>query len=223
MKERIEGKVRDIKDRLQKGEINHKEAYKLLIETGLTEDGELARASIGLRVFLITGWFAFFALWLLPPISKSLNLDFLEFFSGLQSFTIPLVVIYVSIFIVALGTVLFIWANHTHKVRGGIKRPDETITFYREGLYKFIRHPQGLGGITWFIFLPVILSQYIHFTILTVFAIALMIVSLYIASYLGEKENIEKWGDEYRQYLREVPRFNILLGVWRHIRRKKSK
>jgi protein-S-isoprenylcysteine O-methyltransferase Ste14 len=45
-----------------------------------------------------------------------------------------------------------------------------------------------------------------------------MIVSLYIASYLGEKEDIEKWGYEYRQYLREVPRFNILLGIWRHIR-----
>ena len=63
---------------------------------------------------------------------------------------------------------------------------------------------------------PVILSQYIHFTILTVFAIALMIVYLNIGSHLEEKYNIEKWGDEYRQYLREVPRFNILLGVWRH-------
>ena len=219
MKERDDGKVRDIVDGLQKGEINHKEAYKLLIETELTEKG----ANIGLLVFFIALWIAFFALWLLPPISKSLNLDFLEFFSGLQSFTIPLVVIYVSIFIVALGTVLFIWANLTHKARGGINRADETIIFHREGLYKFIRHPQNLGGGTWFIFFPVILSQYTHFTILTVFAIALMIVSLYIAAYLGEKENIEKWGDEYRQYLREVPRFNILLGVWRHIRRKKSK
>jgi protein-S-isoprenylcysteine O-methyltransferase Ste14 len=214
MKERNDGKVRDIEYRLQKGEINHKEANKLLIETELTEKG----ANIGLLVFFITLWIAFFALWLLPPIAKTLNLDFLAFFSELQSFTIPLVVIYVSIVTVALGTVLFIWANHTHKVRGGINRPDVTIIFHREGLYKFIRHPQTLGGGTWFIFSPVILSQYIHFTILTVFAIALMIVSLYIASYLGEKEDIEKWGYEYRQYLREVPRFNILLGIWRHIR-----
>jgi protein-S-isoprenylcysteine O-methyltransferase Ste14 len=219
MKERDDGKIRDIEDRLQKGEINHKEAYKLLIKTELIEKG----AIIGLFVFSIAIWIASFALWLLPPISKSLNLDFLEFFSGLQSFTIPLVVIYVSIFIVALGTVLFIWANHTHKIRGGLKRPGVTITLHREGLYKFVRHPQTLGGGTWFIFFPVIISQYIHFTILTVFAIALTIVSLYIVAYLGEKENIEKWGDEYRQYLREVPRFNILLGVWRHSRRKKSK
>jgi protein-S-isoprenylcysteine O-methyltransferase Ste14 len=215
MKERDDGKVRDIVDRLQRGEINHKEAYKLLIETELTEK---LGANIGLVVFFIALWIAFFALWLLPPISKSLNLDFLEFFSGLQSFTIPLVVIYLSIFIVTLGTVLFIWANLTHSTRGGIKRADETIIFYREGLYKFIRHPQTLGGITWFISFPVILSQYIHFTILTVFANTLMIVFSYIASYIEEKNNIKKWGDEYRQYLREVPRFNILLGVWRHIR-----
>jgi hypothetical protein len=37
MKERDDGKVRDIEERLLKGEINHKEAYKLLIETELTE------------------------------------------------------------------------------------------------------------------------------------------------------------------------------------------
>jgi len=227
MKERDDGKVRDIEDRLLKGEINHKEAYKLLIETGLTEDNNkiLAESRFyrGLYVFSIAGLIAFFALWLLPPIAKALNLDFLAFFSGLQSFTIPLVVIYVSIVIVVLGTVLFLWANLTHAARGGIKRADETIIFHREGPYQFIRHPQNLGGGTWFIFFPVILSQYLHFTILTVFAIALMIVSLYIGSYPAEKNNIEKWGDEYRQYLREVPRYNILLGVWRHIRRKKSK
>jgi len=112
MKERDDGKVRDIEDRLQKGEINHKEAYKLLIEAGLTEENNkmLAESRFyrGLYVFSIAELIAFFALCLLPTISKSLNL---EFFSGLQSFTIPLVVIYVSIFIVVLGTVLFLWAN----------------------------------------------------------------------------------------------------------------
>jgi protein-S-isoprenylcysteine O-methyltransferase Ste14 len=219
MKKRDDGKVREIADRLQKGEINHNEAYKLLIETGLTEEG----VGIGVSVFYFGGLIAFFALWLLPPISKTLNLDVLAFFSGLQSFTIPLVVIYVSMFIVALGTVLFIWANHTHKARGGINRPGVTLLFYREGLYQFVRHPQNLGGVTWFIFFPVILSQYLHFTILTVFAIALMIVFSYTISYVEEKFNIEKWGDEYRQYLSEVPRYNILMGIWRHSRRKKSK
>jgi protein-S-isoprenylcysteine O-methyltransferase Ste14 len=219
MKERDDGKVRDIKNRLQKGEITHKEAYNLLIETDLTE----SRFYRGLLVFFIALWIAFFTLWLLPLIAKALNLDVLVFFSGLQSFTIPLVVIYVSICIVALGAVLFIWANHTHKVRGGLNRPGVTITFHREGLYKFVRHPQTLGGGTWFILFPVILSQYLHFTILTVFAIALMIVSLYIVTYLSEIEDIAKWGDEYRQYLRDVPRYNILLGVWRHSRRTKSK
>jgi len=222
MKERDDGKVRDIRDRLQKGEITHKEAYKLLIERGFTESGaSIARPHV--LVFFLALWIAFFALWLLPPIAQALNLDFLAFFSGLQSFTIPSVVIYVSIGIVALGTVLFIWANRTHKARGGINRADETIIFYREGLYQFVRHPQNLTSITWFIFFPVILSQYLHFTILTVVAIALMIVYISIASHLEEKSNIEKWGDEYRQYLREVPRYNILLGVWRHSKRKKSK
>jgi len=29
-----------------------------------------------------------------------------------------------------------------------------------------------------------------------------------------EKLDIPKWGDEYRQYMKEVPRFNFIKGVW---------
>jgi hypothetical protein len=67
MEERDDGKVRDIEDRLQKGEITHKEAYKLLIERGFTESG----ASIvrpHLLVLFIALWIAFFALWLASTI-----------------------------------------------------------------------------------------------------------------------------------------------------------
>jgi hypothetical protein len=78
MKEKDDGKVRDIEERLQKGEINHKEAYKLLIEKGFTESGA-SLAHPRLLVFFLALWIGFFALWLLPPIGKALNLDFLAF------------------------------------------------------------------------------------------------------------------------------------------------
>jgi protein-S-isoprenylcysteine O-methyltransferase Ste14 len=134
-----------------------------------------------------------------------------------------LLVVYVSIVIIGLGTILFAWANYTHRTRGGIKKSGETLIFYREGSFKFIRHPGALGFMMWLILLPFILSQNIPFTILTVFAIVLMIAYLYIGLFGEEKLSIEKWGNQYRQYMREVPRFNFPLGIWRHIKRKKSK
>jgi len=36
------------------------------------------------------------------------------------------------------------------------------------------------------------------------------------------KLDIPKWGDKYRKYMEEGPRFNIILGIWRLARRKRS-
>jgi len=37
-----------------------------------------------------------------------------------------------------------------------------------------------------------------------------------------KKLDIPKWGDEYLQYMKEVPRFNFILGIWR-LKRKERK
>lgn len=37
-----------------------------------------------------------------------------------------------------------------------------------------------------------------------------------------ERFNLRKWGDEYRQYMKEVPRFNFILGIWRLAKRKRK-
>jgi hypothetical protein len=38
-------------------------------------------------------------------------------------------------------------------------------------------------------------------------------------SFGKEELNVLKWGNEYRPYQSEVPRFNLLLGLWRWARR----
>jgi len=84
-----------------------------------------------------------------------------------------------------------------------------------------MRHP---GGVTMMlpILLPIILSAYVPFSPLSVAAIITMIVYVYYSCLLEEKKlDIPKWGDEYRQYTKEVPRFNFILGLWR-LRKKKE-
>jgi len=72
----------------------------------------------------------------------------------------------------------------------------------------------------WFILPFIILSAYVYFTPLSVIAIITMIVYNYYMFWIEEKYNIMKWGDEYRQYMKEVLRFNFIKGLWNLNRRK---
>jgi len=51
----------------------------------------------------------------------------------------------------------------------------------------------------------------------------ILILSLYIAMILEERELIIKFGDEYKKYASKVPRCNIFLGILRALKRKESK
>jgi protein-S-isoprenylcysteine O-methyltransferase Ste14 len=73
------------------------------------------------------------------------------------------------------------------------------------------------------ILLPIILSPIIPFIILSVAFIIMIIVYVYYRYYLEEKKlDLPKWSDEYRQYMKEVPRCNFVLGIWR-LRLKKKR
>ena len=66
-----------------------------------------------------------------------------------------------------------------------------------------------------FYLLPIILSKYVPFTPLSVAAIVTMIVYVHYSILLEEKVNdIPEWGDEYLQYMKEVPRYNFIKGLW---------
>lgn len=77
-----------------------------------------------------------------------------------------------------------------------------------------MRHPAVFGLIMLPVLLPIILSAYIPFTALSIAAIILMIAYTYYGVHLEEKLSIKKWGDKYRQYMKEVPKFNFIKGLW---------
>ncbi len=201
MTPRDEGQVKDLVEKLQAGELTPKEAKKRLKERGLLEK----------EAWEIIPWAIYFILWLPLNFMFSYQLPAIHF---------PLVIICISIVLSALGIYLTVWATRMHYKIGGLQH-DETILFFREGPYQVIRHPAVFGFIIVPILLPIILSAYVPFSPLSVAAIIVMIVYIYYGVNLEEKMDIAKWGDEYRQYMKEVPRFNFILGLWRLRKRRK--
>jgi protein-S-isoprenylcysteine O-methyltransferase Ste14 len=206
-----EGRVKDLVEKLKKGEINSKDALTELGKRGLLEP----------ETWEIIPWMAYLVLWLLPMVSRQTNLDFLAFFAQPPSFIFPAIVIYISVAIGVLGILIGIWVSRMHSKMGGLNH-DETVILLREGPYGVMRHPATLYMVLP-ILLPIILSTYVPFTPLAVAAIITMIVYVYYSCLLEEKKlDIPKWGNEYLRYMKEVPRFNFILGLWRRKRRKKK-
>ena len=198
--EKKEGKVKDLVEELKKGEITSKEALKELQKRGLVEHER----------WEIIPWVIYFILWL--------PLNFM-FSDQLPAIRFPLVVICILLVLVVLGIFLAVWATYMHYKRGGLNH-DETVILFKEGPYQVMRHPAAVGFMMLPILLPIILSVYVPFTVLSIAAIIIMIVYIYYGCYLEEKLSIRKWGDEYQQYMKEVPRFNFILGLWRLRKRR---
>lgn len=81
-------------------------------------------------------------------------------------------------------------------------------------IYSIIRHPQYVTFILWAI-AGMLLFQHWIVILLGIPVIPLMYIDLINA----DKDAIEKFGDEYKQYMQKVPRANFLLGIIRLLRR----
>jgi len=214
--EKKKDKVKDLVEELQRGELTPKGAFKKLEERKLTEGTQGGSWEF---ILGFIPWIIYFILWLLPTWARHFNLDFLEWFAHLRAITFPSVAIYISIVLVVVGTFFLAWGMLSHRKRGGLKKVDEAIILYKEGPYSVMRHPQA-GGMMWPFLLPIILSRYVSFTVLSIAAIVIMIIYFYYGLHMEEKLDIEKWGDEYQQYMKEVPGFNFILGLWRLRKRR---
>jgi len=200
MEKEEESGVKDLVEKLQKGEITSKEALKELQKRGLVEK----------EAWEIIPWVIYVILWL--PLN-------FKFSAQLPAIHFPLVIICISIVLSALGMYIGIWATRMHYKRGGLKH-DETIILFKDGPYSVMRHP-AVGFMILPILLPIILSEYVPFSPLSVAAIIVMIVYICYGVRMEEEElDIPKWGDEYRKYMKEVPGFNFIKGLW-NLRKKR--
>jgi protein-S-isoprenylcysteine O-methyltransferase Ste14 len=92
-----------------------------------------------------------------------------------------------------------------------------TTVLVDSGIYGIVRHPQFLGWIFLNLALIFIAQNWI-IAILGVVSAILM----YIETRNADKSGIEKFGEDYKRYMRSVPRMNLLTGVIRFLRRRKS-
>jgi len=192
--EKREGKIKDLAEKLERGEITPKEALRELGERGLVEK----------ESWEIIPWAVYIIL------EGPLNFIFSEQLPAIQ---FPAVGIYISLVIGVLGMLSSIWVTYLHYKRGGLNH-DETIVLLKDGAYQVVRHPGALGFMLIFLLLPIIISTHVPFTPLSVAAIIVLIAYMHYGVCIEERMNIEKWGNEYRQYMKDVPRYNFLRGLW---------
>ena len=121
--------------------------------------------------------------------------------------------VYAGWIILAFGIVFLLWSSKSRK-----KGHEEGIGLVESGMYAFVRHPEFLGHIL-IISALVIISQ--HW--ISVIVGAILIVLLCLAMIEEEKRNIEKFGNAYMDYMKRVPRINLIAGIIRQIHKKERK
>jgi protein-S-isoprenylcysteine O-methyltransferase Ste14 len=85
------------------------------------------------------------------------------------------------------------------------------------GIYSIVRHPQYVTFILWAIAGMLLFQHWI------VIILGIPIIPLtYIDLIRGDKDSIEKFGDDYKQYMQRVPRANFLLGIIRLLKRERK-
>jgi protein-S-isoprenylcysteine O-methyltransferase Ste14 len=80
------------------------------------------------------------------------------------------------------------------------------------GIYSIVRHPQYVTFIMWAIAGMMLFQHWI------VILLGIPVIPLtYIDLIRADKDAVEKFGEDYKVYMRRVPRANFLLGIIRHL------
>ena len=111
----------------------------------------------------------------------------------------------------AISVVLGILPIIVLKRRGGVEKGKSyvhTRKLVTSGLYSIVRHPQYTAGILLSLAL-VLIGQ--HWLVLVLGLIAMP--AIYIDIMMADRHEIKKFGDDYREYMKRVPRTNFLWGI----------
>lgn len=87
------------------------------------------------------------------------------------------------------------WFNNQYD----INELDENLTLRIRGAYRFMRHPLYFFSIMFLLFRPVMDLFYLT-------CLICIIIYFYVGSYYEEKRLVEKFGEAYIKYRKEVPR-----------------
>jgi len=105
---------------------------------------------------------------------------------------------------------------YVFKKKGGVSKGEsyvKTTKLVDTGVYSLVRHPQFLAGILLSLAF-ILISQ--HWLVL-ILGIPIIII-FYIGGLKGDRSLVDKFGKEYEEYMKIVPRFNIILGIIRKLK-----
>jgi len=122
-----------------------------------------------------------------------------------------------GIFFWVIGMILVIYPFVYFKSKGHVSKGKSyvhTNKLVTGGLYSIIRHVQYTGGILSIFFAtPLLLPHWIF--------VFLGIPGIWLTYMVTKREDellIEKFGEEYRNYMRKVPAINLMAGIIRKIK-----
>jgi len=125
---------------------------------------------------------------------------------------------YVGVGLYVFSGLVFGWLPVIEfRKKGGVRRGKSyihTTKLVDTGIYSIVRHPQFVTFMLWAI-AGVLLFQHWIVVLLGIPIFPLTYVDLIRA----DRDAIEKFGDEYKVYMKKVPRANFLLGMIRRFRK----
>jgi protein-S-isoprenylcysteine O-methyltransferase Ste14 len=121
-------------------------------------------------------------------------------------------------FVWAVGMVLVMAPIVMFPRRGGVAKGKsyvDTTRLVDTGIYAVVRHPQYTGGIL-ALFLTTLL-WYPHWLFAVLGVLGTVVV--YLSCREEDKYLVEKFGDDYKDYMQRVPGMNFPMGIVRLLRR----
>ena len=90
-----------------------------------------------------------------------------------------------------------------------------TTQVVETGIFSIVRHPQYVTFMMWAIAGMLLFQHWI---------VILLGIPVFLLTYVdlikADEEAIRKFGDDYKSYMKKVPRANFLLGIIRRIRER---
>lgn len=159
------------------------------------------------------------------PVTLTTILFILQIIIGiylLPDITQNKVLAYAGVGLYALSGIVFGWLPVIEfRKKGGVKEGKSyihTTKIVDTGIYSIVRHPQYVTFMLWAIAGMLLFQHWI---------VVLLGVPIFPLTYLdlikADKDAVEKFGDDYKVYMKNVPRANFLLGIIRARQRKRAK
>ncbi len=128
---------------------------------------------------------------------------------------------YAGWIILAVGLVLIFLPKFVFRSKGKVKKEKdwtETSVLVDTGIYSVIRHPLYLG---WLLMYLAIIFWSQHW--LTIIIGIIGMICVYSISRQEDQRLVEKFGDDYKDYMQKVPRMNFFSWIIQPVRRRKRK